>query len=283
MIKTKLLVLAVFSTLLYPCIGFAQLAADSFRQAKATKEASLIYVYNNEVGCAARDDQGNVNGMLVDLMREFENYVQEKYGIASQIKFELIDNQDFSSFMQTVKGGSGGVFGLSYTSINPERQQTYQFSQPFMNSVLILITREGSDMLESLDEIETKFKSKTAYTIPSSSYSARLDQIRKDYFSSMNIVNVKSETEMINKVSADQNGFAVIDLLHYLEFYKKGIRVMRHKVGDQAGDQFGIIMPKASDWKPVLDEFFNSGFIKSAEYRKIVSKHLGKGALRLVE
>jgi len=69
------------------------------------------------------------------------------------------------------------------------------------------------------------------------------------------------EIEILDSVTGDSNGFGFVDIHYYLQYLNKGKPVKRHPAGDEGGDEFGIIMPKNSDWAPVLAEFFNSGFL----------------------
>ncbi|MEP1093481.1 MAG: transporter substrate-binding domain-containing protein [Cyclobacteriaceae bacterium] len=268
--------------LLPALITNAQLIGSTFESALKTGKAELIYVYNDVEDFAKLDEDGIVRGILVDLMTEFESYLLSKYKITSNITFEQVKGSDFNEFLKTIKQSSQGVFGLSNTSITPKREEVYQFSQPYIDNISVLITNNSMPSLGSLAEVNTSFEGMVAVSVPSSTYLDRLLKIKESQFPAMKIELVSSGQDVIERVSADRKAFAVVDLLYYLEFFKNGSPIKRHKVGDELGDRFGILMPKDSDWKHVLDEFFSSGFMESSKYRIIVSNHLGASATRLI-
>lgn len=260
----------------------AQFKGTTFRSALSTGSAELTYVYNDVEGFVKKNSEGHVEGILVDLMEEFEVFLKSTYHIDSKATFYQVEESDFNKFMEVVKESSQGVFGLSNTSITKKREEVYLFSQPYMDNVSVLISNIAIPSLVSLESINMRFGGISAISVPSSSYLDRLEKIKSDQFPEMKIELVISGQEVIERVSRDSKAFAVVDLLYYLEFFKKGAPIKRHKIGDELSDRFGILMPKDSDWKPILDEFFESGFMKSSKYRTIVSTHFGTSAVRLI-
>ena len=61
--------------------------------------------------------------------------------------------------------------------------------------------------------------------------------------------------------------------------------IKRHAVADTDIEYFGIVLPKNSDWTPVLTEFFehDGGYLNSVRYKEILSKHLGHKILSLIK
>lgn len=259
-----------------------QLRGDSYASAQRTKSAKFYYVYDGVPGFVDKGEDGVVRGFLVDIMKQFETYVREKKGISVRTEFIQVPNKDFTIFMSQVKEGTGGVFGLSNVSIREDRLADYSFSPAYMNNVSVLITNSKTPTLPGLAEISTRFAGKKAYSVSSSSYYDRLSGIKEQYFPSLEIVSLPSVDEVLKEVSRNNDAFAVIDLHYYIQSLKTN-PIKRHSVGDRGQDKFGVIMPKVSDWEPIIKEFFNSGFIGGPEYRKLIGEHLGKGALRLIE
>ena len=275
-----------FLTLIAICIVGsveAQVQGTSFATAKATNQATLTYVYNNTTSFAKETDQKEMSGILIDLMVEFEAFVKEKYGITISREFHQIERNDFGGLLNTVKTSREGVFGLANTSITEERKQFLQFSQPFLQNIVVLVTHKNIPDIASMEDMSTSFADMKAYSVTASVYLASLEKLKASHFPEMEIELFRSGLEVMEAVASNPKSFAIIDLLYYLEFLNNGYELKRHKVGDQVGDEFGIIMPTNNDWKPVLDEFFATGFLKSARYREIVSNHLGKSALRLIK
>jgi putative glutamine transport system substrate-binding protein len=89
----------------------------------------------------------------------------------------------------------------------------------------------------------------------------------------------------LSKVAADPQSFTYLDIAFYLDALKHKKPLKRHGVGDQASEEFGLIMPMSSDWQPLMTEFFmkGGGYTNSIEYKKILSKHLGTAGVKLIE
>ncbi|MEP5610850.1 MAG: transporter substrate-binding domain-containing protein [Cyclobacteriaceae bacterium] len=281
MIKLRIGVFLLITILF--CQLKAQTTGDSFAEASASKQARLSYVYNNATDFAKENKQGVVSGVLVDLMKEFENYVSEEYGITTSVNFVRIEQANFAKFLTTVQNAKGGVFGLSNTSISEERKRILQFSPPFLSNITVLVTHKNVPDLISMEAISRQFGSMKAFSVTSSVYLKRLEKIKTLHHPGMEIDYFKSGLDVIEALAKDEQAYAIIDLLYYLGYLQKGYPIKRHKIGDEVGNDFGIIMPLKSDWKPILDEFFATGFTKSPRYREIVSTHLSKSALRLIK
>lgn len=266
-----------------PFLLNAQLIGSTYAQAKVSKSAKFYYVYDGVPGFVDKNEDGEVTGLLVDIMRKFEAHVQSTKGISVIVEFVQVPNKDFKIFMSDVKNGSGGVFGLSNVSIKEDRKTDYQFSPAYMNNVSVLISNAKTPTLTNLSDLSTRFSGKKAYSVSSSTYYQRLDDLRKDHFPSMEIVSLTSVNEVMEKVSETNEAFAVVDLNYYLEALKNKRSIKRHAVGDKGEDKFGVIMPLKNDWEPLIREFFDNGFIGGADYRLLITENLGKGALRLIQ
>lgn len=268
---------------LFSLFSSAQISGDTFEEASQRKSATVTYIYNNATAFAKENEKGEVSGVLVDLMEEFESYVKTTYGIVMNVRFEEVEQANFAKFLTSTETASGGVFGLSNASITEERARRLRFSPPFIKNITVLVTNNSVPTLEKLDDIDVNFAGMKAFSVTSSIYLAKLEKIKSNFYPDMEIELYKSGLGVIEALAKDEKAFAVIDLLYYLDFFQKGYPIKRHRTGDEAGDEFGIVMPKNNDWEPILADFFNSGFLKSPEYRKIVSDHLGKSAMRLIE
>ncbi len=257
---------------------FGQFSGSTFVESNRSKSATFYYVYDNTQGFAKEKD-GQVTGLMVGIMQEFEKYLIEKEGINITTQFVL--KTDFSAFLSEVKGGTGGVFGLSNISISEERRRSYAFSPPCLDNVLLLVSNDAVPTLNSLNDISSGFDGMTAYTLAESSYFKRLSSLKNQYYPGMKIEIVSSESDVMEKLKSEK-AFGVLDFNYYLEVLQNRYNIKRHPAGDLQNDQFGIIMPKNSDWEPVLKEFFESGFAESSRYSQIISDNLGSTALRLL-
>lgn len=258
---------------------YGQLSGSSYADSKRTKQAKFVYVYDGIPGFAEFKD-GQASGLVVDLMKEFEAYIKDMEGIDVTSSFVLKDN--FSNFLSEVEDANGAVFGLSNISISDERKKSYSFSPPYLDNVSLLLSHGSVKPLSSLDNISTEFANMVAYSLPSSSYLRRLNEIKAKYYPNLNIVTVATEAEVLEKLRTDENAFAILDVNYYIDVLKNKQNIKRHAVGDMKDDQFGILMPKNCDWEPLIKEFFSTQLIGSTRYSQIISDNLGSSALRLL-
>lgn len=265
-------------------VGFVsgQQKGDSFAQAKQTGAGNLVYVHANVNGFASNGASGDPEGLLIDVMKGFEDYVSTTHGIDLDISYVSAKDNDFKLFLKEVQSSEGGVFGLSNTSIREERKAILQFSPAFLNNISVLVSNASFPTLSSLDQISEAFADKTGYGVESTTNYGRMMKVKQELFPSMVIRSVNSSKEIIQNAIQDTNGFGFVDIHYYLEALNDGKPIKRHAVGDNPGDKFGIIMPLDSDWEPVLKAYLESGVFKTPEYREAVIKHLGKGALRML-
>ena len=110
-------------------LAFAQLKGDSFKQAKVSKTANLIYTFSKTPGFIYSVG-GSYAGICVDIMKNFESYVKSKYGINITPKYQLASNDNFTRMLASVKSANGGVFGLGNITITDSRKKMYNFSPP---------------------------------------------------------------------------------------------------------------------------------------------------------
>jgi putative glutamine transport system substrate-binding protein len=132
-----------------------------------------------------------------------------------------------------------------------------------------------------MSDIGNIFGDKVAYGVPSTTNHDRLASVKSNNFPSMKINSVTTSRDILENISANQNAFGFSDIHYYLEYLELGKPVKRHPVGDQVGDEFGIIMPLNNDWDSVMKDFLTE-FIKTAKYREMVTRNLGRGALRMI-
>lgn len=263
-------------------VVYAQLSGDSFAEAKAKGIANVTFSYVETPGFAGKEG-GQVSGFCVDLMNEFAKWLQQEEGIELKPVYVDKDARNFSQFMDGVKMSSKGVFGLGNITITDERKKTYNFSPPFITNVAILMTNKGVINLQSLESISTDFKGMTLVAVQGTLNEKRLMKIKEDYFPQVEVKHVGSFGEVLDELAVNDMAFSDLDFTYYLSALKQRMPVKRHPVGDETSEDFGIIMPKNSDWGPVMARFMNSGFTESSEYRRMIADHLGQHALKLLD
>ncbi len=278
------LVSLLFLFVLFQFQATAQLSGDTFKKAKSNGQADITYTYVETPGFVSKNEAGEMNGLCVDIMREFVKYVESKQNIKVKLNFKGIsDHDNFKLFMEVMKNAKGGVFGLGNITITQARKKTYNFSPPFISNITILLTHTDVPSLKSMNEIGTTFKGLKAYAVKGTTNEQQILKIKKQYLPELEIRHVSSSVEVLEKVVNDPKSFTNLDFTYYLAILKQRKPIKRHQAGDLLTEEFGIIMPKSNDWSPLMREFFQSGFIDGPVYRKIIARHLGPNALKLLD
>ncbi len=260
-----------------------QLKGNTWAEVQQRKTGVITIAYINAPGLSFRNIQGRLDGVCFDIIKSFIDYVKRTKGIS--LKAQVMPQYElFSHFMDEVKTAQGGVFGLGNITITDERKQVYNFTYPFINNLSFVISHSSVPTLVNLGSIATQFKGMTAYTVKGTTNEKIILGIKQKYMPNLAIAYLPTSGAVLAKVAADNRSFTSLDFNYYAEALRYNASVKRHPVGDRREEDFGIIMPKSSDWAPIWNEFLNTNrFTKSPEYRKILLKHLGPSAVRALE
>ena len=258
-------------------------SGDTWAKVKESGAGNIVLAYVETPSFVYKDNTGKLTGICVDIMNDFVQWANEKKSVKLTSSFEG-DGSSFKGMYDKVKGGKGGVFGLGNITITDDRKREVKFSQPFITNTAILITQTSVPTLAKMQDLAATFSNLTAYTAKGTLNEKRMLDVKQKYFPGMKITYTTTSQETLEKVFSDPNGFAYLDMAFYLEALQLKKTVKRHPVGDQAAEQFGLIMPQNSDWGPVLDEFFTStGYFASSKYKNVLVKHLGEAGIKLMQ
>jgi ABC-type amino acid transport substrate-binding protein len=250
-------------------------SGDSWEQVINEGTGTLIAYYVPAEGFAYYDDNGNLTGVTVDIIREFNSWIETEYEVELEVQF--VSEESFSRFYQTVQNSESGTIGMANVTITEERRQELDFSPSYMQNIAVLITHDSVDELNSFHQIQDQFAGMNALAFEGTLHEQRLGEIREDFFPETNLLMANSNDEIINRVSGDSSLFAYIDIYNYWRASEQGEPLRRHPAGDDAAEEFGYILPPDSDWTPVIKEFFlhGEGYTRSDEFRQIMTRHLG--------
>lgn len=263
-------------------LAYGQLRGDTYATAKSSGKANVIFSYVETPGFAGKDAAGNPDGFCVDMMNAFVSWLKKNEGIDMQPTFSGKDAKDFKKFMAGVQAGKGGVFGLGNITITEERMKTYSFSPPFITNVAILITHKSVPTLEHKEKIASAFGGMQAVVVTGTTNEVRMNNLKKSLYPALTYQHVSSSPEALKRVMDNPKLFTNLDFTYYLMALKDGMPIKRHPAGDESTESFGIVMPKNSDWSPVMARFMKE-FVGSTEYRKLINDHLGANALKLLD
>lgn len=260
----------------------AQLKGDSFAEAKAKGVAQVTFSYIETPGFSEFQG-GQGKGLCVDIMTAFAKWLKENEGIELKAQHHGKDAQNFSSFMNNMKAAQGGVFGLGNITISEERKKVYNFSPAFITNFSMLITHKDAPNLQDVSQISTAFAGMQAVTVPKTLNEQWVENLKAKHYPALQIKRVNTSGEMVDFLVKNPQAFANIDFTYYLMAIQKGLPLKRHPASDESTETFGIIMPKNSDWSPVMARFLTESYKTSSEYRKMLSDNLGPNALKLLD
>src|SRR5690349_20251385 len=115
--------------------GFAQLTGTTYAEAQKSKSAAWTFTYTETPSFASKQPNGSIQGLAVEVMKKFAEFVQQTEGIKVTYEFKGKDPADFKGFLGEVKAGKGGVFGLGNITITEARKKEYNFSPSFIKNI----------------------------------------------------------------------------------------------------------------------------------------------------
>ncbi len=258
-------------------------SGDTWASALKNKRATVILT-NADLTKFSETVDGMGAGICFEIMDDFATYIQSKYGVRITYEYKPVANTaNFQSFLDAVKASKGGVFGLGDITITNERKRTFEFAPPYFDNVAILVTDRSVPDLASLSDIPTTFNGMKAVSQRGTTHDRILKEMRGKY-GNFEIVYAESSAEKTQKVLSSPTYFSYIDFPNYLDLFSSRIAIKRHSVGDRNEESYGFIMPKGSDWGPLITEFFQAdgGYVNSDDYREILNKNLGPKVVKLI-
>ncbi len=276
---------SIFLCLLLTGFSAAQgMRGDTWAQALSKKSATVVLT-NADLPKFSETVNGKGSGICFDIMDDFASYVQGKYGVKITYEYKPVANtSNFQMFLNAVRTSSGGVFGLGDITITESRKRIYDFTPSYFENIAILVSDNSVADLPSLEDIPTTFKGMKAVSQKGTTHDKHLRELR-DQYGFFEIVYAESSAAKTEKVLNSAEYFTYIDFPNYLDLFSSRISIKRHSVGDRKGESFGFILPKGSDWTPIITEFFNAngGYINSEDYRKVLADNLSPKVVKLIK
>ncbi|MBY6052319.1 amino acid ABC transporter substrate-binding protein [Cytobacillus firmus] len=207
------------------------------------------------------DDKGELTGFDVDISKE----VAKRLGV----KPEFLETQWDAMFA----GLDSKRFDMiaNQVGIRPDRQEKYDFSDPYISSAAVLITHESNDSVSSFEDIEG-LKAAQSMT---SNYA----DLAKSY--GAEIVGVDGFNQAIELINSKRADVTLNDNLSFLDF-KKHKPDAPVKIADESEDasQSGLMFRKGSD--TLVDEVNKAltEMIEDGTYLKISEKWFGEDVLK---
>ncbi|TVR61761.1 MAG: amino acid ABC transporter substrate-binding protein [Gemmatimonadales bacterium] len=263
--------------------GIDPLSAPTFAEARDAGEAEIQVLYVASGGFAGTDEDGRLTGVTVELLREFGRFLEAEYGIAATVRFQ--EEGHWPTFYQRVRYSEGGVFGIGNVTITEPRRGELNFSPPYLDNVAILMTHEDVPELEAMEEISEAFGELTGLMYTGTLHEVRMEDVRDRHFPDMPTMTISTNDQLVGAVASGDGYFGYIDVYNYWRAVEEGAPLRRHAVGDDASEQFGVIMPHSSDWSEPMEAFFqrDGGLTDSEWYRELMREHLGEALAGLLQ
>ncbi len=245
-----------------------------------------VHFYEN-APFSYRNNEGNLEGIEIDIFREFEKWAEERKGI--RIQSNYVSYEVFGNAYRRVSGEIGGNhIGMATVSITPERLKDVDFSSPYLHNKSLMVSGGNAPTLHTVDEIEQKFSGLTALTIQASIHEAALKRIQSQYFPTLKLDYRYSALDIIDIVARNDGYFAFVDIVSFWNYVRSRadgyIKIQRAVATEN--ESFGFIFPKGETrLKELFNEFMDGGFgfVASKAYEKILIKYLDQDVLKYVD
>lgn len=264
----------------------SEVAVDQGDALSAVRERGsgrVVVVYTPSEGWSYSAPDGTLTGVNIEILRDFFAWVEAREGVALEVVWAPDD--DWARFYRRVRNGSDGVFGVGNVTITQQRRGELDFSPPYLNNVAVLITYASVPELESMEASTVAFEGFTAFPYRGTLHEERINRLRERRIPGLRVIPLESNDEILDTIAAGPGRLAWIDVHAYWRAVEQGVPLRRHPAGDDTSETFGVILPRGSDWTPLLEAFFEEGdgYRSHPRYLEILREHLGDGLAELLE
>jgi ABC-type amino acid transport substrate-binding protein len=258
------------------------------------QEVKINVLNYNNYPFAYTDENGNYKGIEVDILNEFVIWAKKNKAMEFTTSYKTYD--DFNKFMDGVKSDENpNNIGLGSLSITEERKKQLLFTAPYLKNVSVLITSGNLETIKSIEDASFYFQSSRAVTIKGSVHEKYLNKLKSTYLPGLEIKYVESPKEVLQMLMDNPNMIAYADIISYWSFLNNNKKNKTEKASKNflkmqraaniENEYFAFAMPKNSELKILLNEFFESGFgfTSTKRYHEILEKYLGYEVMDAVE
>lgn len=249
-------------------MGFSQ----SWNQAIDEGEATLNLHWYISKPFIFYDQNGSLSGLEVEIIHLFGEYVKDQHQV--NLNLNWVESPSFSGIIDEVsQAASDDHLGVSAFSITEERQKIIDYSNPYMPDITVLVSSQGTPVVDSFEEIDDLMSKMTAITIKGTIYERQLQDLKAKLGIDFNTKYIDSDDNVLDHIRKTSNSFGFIDLPIYLIWLKNGESLVRQNYFTVFGTGYGILFSKNSDWVEPFNEFLNDPQVK-VEIAEIISKYI---------
>jgi len=253
--------------------AFAQkYGGDSWATVKSKGSGKLAVVFYAQNGLIV-EEGGKMKGLCVDLLNDFVQYVQTKYGKKINIDYQG-EEKAYEKFLR-IPQTTPNLLGVSSVTVTEERKKIMKFTPPFLFNQIVLITHKDAPTIDNIKNIGGVLKGYSAKVMGGSVFLTYIEQIKKEHMPSLPISTGSNSDDIINEVCNNPKLFTLIDLTQYIDANRKKLPIKMQNVKIGPDQERAFSMSKQSDWDEIWNEFLTPEYRKSEKYRQFIVSNLG--------
>ena len=250
--------LAAAAAIMTGCSGkesSSEAGGDSQEQEVLTVAMELAYP-----PFETKDEQGNPSGVSVDFMKDFGEY------IGKEIR---IENISFDGLIPSLQTGKADMV-MSSMTITEERKETVDFSEPYANALLAVLTNKDSQ-ITSVDDLNQEGK-KVAVKTGSTGY-----LYAQKHLKSAEIIALQDESACVMEVSQGKaDGFIYDQLTIYRNWQNNLDTTNAVFIPFQDVEPWGIAVKKGNtELLDQLNEFIET-YREDGGFEELTEKYLSE-------
>ena len=248
--------LAAAAAIMTGCSGkesSSEAGGDSQEQEVLTVAMELAYP-----PFETKDEQGNPSGVSVDFMKDFGEY------IGKEIR---IENISFDGLIPSLQTGKADMV-MSSMTITEERKETVDFSEPYANALLAVLTNKDSQ-ITSVDDLNQEGK-KVAVKTGSTGY-----LYAQEHLKNAEIIALQDESACVMEVSQGKaDGFIYDQLTIYRNWQNNLDTTNAVFIPFQDVEPWGIAVKKGNtELLDQLNEFIET-YREDGGFEELTEKYL---------
>ena len=207
-----------------------------------------------------KDEQGNPSGVSVDFMKDFGEY------IGKEIR---IENISFDGLIPSLQTGKADMV-MSSMTITEERKETVDFSDPYANALLAVLTNKDSQ-ITSVDDLNQEGK-KVAVKTGSTGY-----LYAQEHLKNAEIIALQDESACVMEVSQGKaDGFIYDQLTIYRNWQNNLDTTNAVFIPFQDVEPWGIAVKKGNtELLDQLNEFIET-YREDGGFEELTEKYLSE-------
>lgn len=250
--------LAAAAAIMTGCSGkesSSEAGGDSQEQEVLTVAMELAYP-----PFETKDEQGNPSGVSVDFMKDFGEY------IGKEIR---IENISFDGLIPSLQTGKADMV-MSSMTITEERKETVDFSEPYANALLAVLTNKDSQ-ITSVDDLNQEGK-KVAVKTSSTGY-----LYAQEHLKNAEIIALQDESACVMEVSQGKaDGFIYDQLTIYRNWQNNLDTTNAVFIPFQDVEPWGIAVKKGNtELLDQLNEFIET-YREDGGFEELTEKYLSE-------